>query len=159
MRRRILFVVLAFSVVQAHADGLIPMDLEDVLPRVDAVVVAQVVSFSETITEDVKGKSVGYTYRIKARIIARVKGEVPKDELELKFNVVIVKGVWLGWPGSGLEMQLKPEEKYVFLLESRNERLHLLRAEAATALQSVKDLLDGKSGRGPTNKPDAEDGK
>jgi len=140
---RLLLVILGFCVTHAYADGLSPMPLNKVLPRADVVVVAEIVSHDGAATAKKDGqrvKSVLYSYNIRFRVTEEVKGKSPEN-VELRYEFTVVKGVWLAWPGSGLESQMKAGEKYVLLLESRGGRMCLLRAERETALKSVKDML------------------
>ena len=136
--------LLLLGLAAVYADGLSPMKREAVLPRADAIALVQIIACTETITERDGGgdrTSVHYSYSIEAQALSTVKGEVPTRKLDLIYDAVVVKGVWLSWPGSGLEMHMKPKEKYLFLFTCGTGKLELLRVEEAAALQSVEALL------------------
>jgi hypothetical protein len=143
MRILSLLFVVGMCATTALADGLSPMPLKKVLPRAEVVVLAEIVSNDVSIVErkPVKGRaSVVYTCNIKLKVIEKVKASAP-GALDLQFTFTVVKGVWLAWPGSGLEQQMKPTEKYVLLLTSQNDNFQLLRAEKASELNAIKKLL------------------
>ena len=126
-----------------HADGLSPMPLETVIPRAEVIVVAEISTNVVNIVERKPEKgpaSVVYTCSIKATVVEELKSSAPK-ELDLIFTFTVVKGVWLAWPGSGLEQQMKPKEQYVLLLTSQDGKLQLLRAEKPTELDTIKRIL------------------
>jgi len=142
---RLLSVLLALGMCATHtlADGLSPMPLEKIIPKADAIVLAEISTNVVTIVERKPEKgpaSVVYTCSIKARVIEELKASAPK-ELDLIFSFTVVKGVWLAWPGSGLEQQMKPNEQYVLLLTSQDGKLQLLRAEKPTELDTIKRIL------------------
>ncbi len=143
MRLLSLLFVLSICAPVVHADGLSPMPLEKVLPRAQVVVLAEIATNDVTTIErkpENGPASVVYTCNIKAKVLEEVKASAPK-ELDLAFTYTVVKGKWLAWPGSGLEQQMKPNEKCVLLLTSQGDKLQLLRAEKATALETIKNLL------------------
>jgi hypothetical protein len=120
------------------------MPLKEVLPRADVVVLAEITSNDVTIVERKNENgpaSVVYTCTIKAKVLEALKAQAPK-ELDLIFTYTVVQGVWLAWPGSGLESQMKPREKYLLLLMSQNNELQLLRAEKATEWNAIKQMLN-----------------
>ncbi len=142
---RVLSVLFALGmcVTTALADGLSPMQLKDVLPRADAVVLAEISSNKVTRvvrTPENGPASVVTTCAIKAKVIEKLKANPPK-ELDLTFTFTVVKGVWVTWPGSGLEERMQPGEKYLLLLASQNNTLKLLRAENSTQLDTIKKML------------------
>lgn len=135
--------ILGMCATTALADGLSPMPLKKVVPKADAIVLAEISTNVVTILERKPEKgpaSVVYTCSIKAKVVEELKANVPK-ELDLIFTFTVVKGVWLAWPGSGLEQQMKPTEKYILLLTSQAGKIQLLRAEKATELRAIKKLL------------------
>ena len=143
MRLPSLLFVLGMCATTALANGLSPMPLKNVVPKADAIVLAEISTNVVTIVERKPKKgpaSVVYTCRIKAKVVEALKGSVPK-ELDLVFTFTVVKGVWLAWPGSGLEQQMKSKEKYVLLLTSQDGTLQLLRAEKSTELDTIKRIL------------------
>ncbi|NQT40365.1 MAG: hypothetical protein HQ581_22920 [Planctomycetes bacterium] len=149
-----LLFVLGMCATTVRADGLSPMPLKNVLPRAKVVVLAEISTNDVTIVDRKPEKgpaSVVYTCRITANVLEEVKASTPK-ELDLTFTFTVVKGVWLAWPGSGLEQQMKPKEKYVLLLTSQDDKLHLLRAENATELATIKEMLKESERKGPASK-------
>jgi hypothetical protein len=143
MRVNIVLVVLSIWASMAFADGLSPMPLKEVLPRADIVVLAEVASNDVTIVErkPEKGRaSVVYTCNIKAKVVEELKASA-SNELDLVFSFTVVKGVWLSWPGSGLEQHMKPTEQYILLLTLQDGKLQLLRAEKSTELSTIKEIL------------------
>jgi uncharacterized protein (DUF2141 family) len=137
------------------------MPLEEVLPRAEVVVLAEISTNDVTTVEKNPGKgpvSVVYTCKIKAEVLEEVKPGAPK-ELDLTTTFAVVKGVRLAWTGSGLEQNMKPNEKYVLLVTSRDGKLQLLRAEKAEELHTIKTLLKQLRNREPANRPDAGDGR
>jgi len=141
--------MLGCSAALVQADGLSPMPLADVLPQAEVVVVAEIVSNRETITETrapdldpvVGGHSFRYAYQIRFKVTERLKGMAP-DEVELCYEMVVVKGAWLAWPGSGLEGQMKPGERYVLLLTRQKDAFRLLRAEKVETADSIREFLN-----------------
>jgi len=155
MRVATVLVVLSIWVSNALADGLSPMPLKEVLPRAAVVVLVEISRNDVTIVETRPEKgpaSVVYTCSIEAKVLEEVKGHAPK-KLDIKFTFTVVKGVWLAWAGSGLEQQMKPNEKYVLLLTSQGDILQLLRAEKETELAGIKKMLEQPEGREPANQP------
>jgi hypothetical protein len=151
----IVLAVLSIWSANAFADGLSPMQLKEVLPRAEVIVLAEISSNDVTIVErnPEKGRSsVVYTCRIKANVLEEVKGHAPKA-MDINFTFIVVKGVWLAWSGSGLEQQMKSNEKYVLLLTSQGNILQLLRAEKATELAGIKKLLEQPEKKESANKP------
>jgi hypothetical protein len=73
-------------------------------------------------------------------VVEELKASAPK-ELDLIFAFTVLKGRWQAWPGSGLEQQMKPNERYVLLLTSQDGKLQLLRAEKSTELSRIKEIL------------------
>jgi uncharacterized protein (DUF2141 family) len=155
-----LLAILSLYTTAALADGLSPMPLSKVLPGADVIVVAEISSNIVTMVRknpEQGPASVVHTCRIKAAVVEEVTSNAPK-ELDLTFVFTVVKGVWLGWTGSGLEQQMKPKEKYVFLLASRDGTLRLLRAERATKLKTIRALLKQRQTQEPADPRDTEDG-
>lgn len=151
---KFLLYLTVFGILAApvFADGLTPMKLDDVLPRAKAVVLVEIVSTNGTIVERKDAgevKSVTYTYNIKCKVAEEIRGTTPKD-MDLKYEMIVVKGVWLSWPGSGLEGRMKPNEKYVLLLESTDGDLQLLRAEELSQLDKIKKLLGKQDSAKPS---------
>ena len=143
MRSLSFLFVLGMSATTVLADGLSPMPLKKVVPKADAIVLAEISTNVVTIVERKPEKgpaSVVYTCNIKAKVLKELKANVPK-KLDLIFTFTVVKGVWLAWPGSGLEQQMKPKEQYVLLLTSQDGKLQLLRAEKSTELDTIKRTL------------------
>ncbi len=135
--------ILGLCATTALADGLSPMPLKNVVPKADAIVLAEISSNVVTIVErkpEDGPASVVYTCNIKANVVEDIKASVPK-ELDLVFTFTVVKGVWLAWPGSGLEQQMKPKEQYVLLLTSQDGKLQLVRAEKPTEVDTIKRIL------------------
>jgi hypothetical protein len=142
---RLLSVLFALGMCATHAlaDGLSPMPLEKVIPKADAIVLAEISTNVVTIVERKPEKepaSVVYTCSITAKVVEELKASAPK-ELDLTFTFTVVKGVWLAWPGSGLEQQMQPKERYVLLLTLQDGTLQLLRAEKPTELDTIKRIL------------------
>ena len=154
MRLLPLFAFLGICGTTALADGLSPMPLKKVLPQADVVVLAEISTNDVTIVKSKPGKShasVVYTCNIKATVVEKVKASAQK-ELDLIFTFTVVKGVWLEWPGSGLEQNMKPKEQYVLLMTSQDDTLKLLRAERTTELTTIKTLLKQAHKKKPANK-------
>jgi hypothetical protein len=140
-----IMVLFLLLVINAFADGFVPMELKQVLLETDTIILVEIIENKQTIKHENKGKgnleeSVTYTNHIKSKVLSSHVGESPGKEYSTKYSLVLVKGVWLEIPGSGLEGSMKPGEKYVFLLKKNEGKYSLLRAEKAESLEIVLRL-------------------
>jgi len=141
-------------IVSLYADGLSPIALEKVVPGADVIVLAEIVSNDVTIEErkPENGRaSIIYRCNIGIKVLENIKGRAPK-EMKFKFEFTVIKGVWLVWSGSGLEVHMKAKEKYLLLLEMQDSKLKLLRAEKPKQLSLIQKLLKLTIKKGPTGK-------
>jgi len=135
----LLFMLLAGN---SFADGFNPMPLKQVLLKTDTIILVEIVKNEQTITHKNKGAGslkevVVYTNDIKSEVIRTLMGKFAGAEYNTRYSLSLVKGVWLGIPGSGQEGKMKPGEKYLFLLKSNDGNYSLQRAEKANMLEKV----------------------
>ncbi len=120
------------------------MPLKKVLPRAEIIVLAEITSNDVKTVQrkpEKRPASVVYTCSIKARFLEEVRGRATK-EMAIQYSLVVVQGVWLESPGSGLETRMKANEQYVLLLATKGDSLQLLRAEKVTELAAIKQFLE-----------------
>jgi len=144
--RFIIFPLLMVTCV--FADGFSPMELAKVVPETDAIIVVEITENTQTIEHKNKGEGFGmesviYSNAIKSKMLGSYVGGLEGAVFNTTYKLVLAKGVWLGIPGSGLEGQMKPGEKYVFLLKERDGRHHLQRAEKAERLDEILVMKRG----------------
>jgi hypothetical protein len=137
----LLFLLLASRVV---ADGFNPAPLSQVLSETDVIIQVEILKNEGTTThrdaKDGRREMVVYTNDIKTRVISTHLGKYPHAEYNTKYSLTLVKGVWLGISGSGLESRMAPGEKYVLMLREVNGAYNLQRAEKAENLDEVLRL-------------------
>jgi hypothetical protein len=121
------------------------MSLRRVLLDTDAIILAEILENKATIKHRDKGEgnlreAVVYTNDIKTRVISTHFGEFTGTEYDTRYSLTLVKGEWLGIPGSGLEPRMVPGEKYVLMLRHVDGTHTLRRAEEPEKLEEVLRL-------------------
>jgi hypothetical protein len=140
----LLFVLTLWTRI-GYADGLSPMELKKVIPQINTVLLVKIIDKAQNI-ENIKtgkGKAVKCNYKFKVKILEVIKGKFNKKELDFKYTFTVVKGVWLSYPGSGIEDNMKKGEKYIFLYKENNNNAiqTLIRAEKESNKKKIKELL------------------
>jgi len=130
------------------ADGFSPMELAKVVPDTDAIILVEIIENKQTVVHRNKGEGFGkesvvYSNAIKSKMLGSYVGDLEGAVFNTTYRLVLAKGVWLGIPGSGLEGNMKPGEKYVFLLKEGGGRHHLQRAEKAARLDEILVMKRG----------------
>ena len=124
----------------AFADGFFSMELKSILFTIDTIILVEITENKKTTVEGKFKESVTYTNDIKSKVLSSHVGDFTGKTYNTKYSLVLVEGVWLGIPGSGLEEDMKPGEKYVFLLKKEYRGYSLQRAEKAEMLEKVLQL-------------------
>jgi len=134
--------ILLLLASRAIADGFSSMPLRDVLLETDTIVLAEILQNNATTTQRKEGNAafrecVIYANDIRTRVIGTHLGTFTSTEYNTKYSLTLVKGVWLGIPGSGLERRMAPGEEYVLLLRRVDGGYTLQRAEKGEDLEKV----------------------
>jgi hypothetical protein len=120
------------------------MPLKRVLLDTDVIILVEVLENKGTTKHRDKGEgkakfreSIEYTNDIKTNVISTHLGKFSGAKYDTKYSLTFVKGVWLGIPGSGLESQMAPSEKYVLMLKHVKDGYRLQRAEKSEKLEEI----------------------
>jgi hypothetical protein len=121
------------------------MPLRDVLLETDVIILVEISENKGTTTHRTSAKenfseAVVYINDIKARVISTHFGEFASAEFVTKYSMTLVKGVWAGIPGSGLERQMVSGEKYVLMLRQVDGAYNLQRSEKTEKLDDILRL-------------------
>ena len=148
IRKYMTYPVLALMILLSgivYADGAANMPLDYFIKMKMAETIAAVEILknetSRTTTKDANGEvdSIRIESDIKIKVLAEIHGKLKKEELDVKYSEVIVKGVFAVYPGSGKEDQYKKGDKCIAFFDESGE---LIRLEDIKNKEEIVKLLE-----------------
>ena len=131
--------------ISAYADGIMQMKIEKVVPMAELIIEAEVIDnkgSKKIYKESDEVRSVEIVNDVKIKVLSVIHGQSDKKQMGLKYTELVIKGVWVETPGSGLEGAYKKGDKCIALI---NKAGKLIRLEKCESRETIIKLLKNKN--------------